>query len=326
MEEVNKYLKKSFNVNQIGVSANIVTREGLMLLGQRNTSSIDEGKIYPGVNGNAEIADKKVSFYSTSVYEDYPTIRLNDERIDFFGEIGRETCGELLQNLSKQEWICYGIIMSGNIPESISNNSSINGNSYSEEFRRLHFNLIFEHPCEKSFEEIEESSKKAAEAFETKGLLGISVKCAKNKPDYCWKSFLELLENIVNHKDFIEGIVTLILFFLTIKVLDFQFVLALFQEREWQDDISLFLAAVIVIVSLRKLTRRISRVLHKKRKTKKIIIYENNDYESIGRALRKQFNDTSTKKGFSFHPAAYATLLTYVENKVYDTFYPKDRR
>lgn len=326
LEEINNYLKKSINVNQIGVSANIVTREGLMLLGQRNLSSIDEGKLYPGVNGNAEVADKNVSFYSTSVYEDYPTIRLNDDRIDFFGEIGRETYGELQQDLSKQEWICYGIIISGNMPGSDSCDSRISGNIYTEEFRRLHFNLIFEHPCEKSFEEIEESSIKAAEAFETKGLLGVSVKCAKSKRDYLWKGFLELLETSVNHKDFIEGLVTLILFLLTIKVLDFQRIVSLLMEREWQDEISLFLAVIIVIVSVRRIWKRISRALHKRRKTKSIIIYENAGYDTIGKALEEQFNNNLRKKAFSFHPAAYASLLTYVENKTYDTFYPKDRR
>jgi len=32
------------------------------------------------------------------------------------------------------------------------------------------------------------------------------------------------------------------------------------------------------------------------------------------------------EKAYDFHPAGFVSLLTYIENKTFDTFYPKDRR
>ena len=98
IKRVNDYLKESYNVNQICVSGNIVTSDQILVYTQRASKTIDSGKIYPGVNGNAEIADQNVSFYKFSADADLPTIILDGLSRRFSTELCRETAAEL--NLS----------------------------------------------------------------------------------------------------------------------------------------------------------------------------------------------------------------------------------
>ena len=329
---VNQYLSACTNVNQIGISANIITSDNLMLLGQRSSGNIDEGKLYPGVNGNAEVADGNVSFYSTSVYEDYPTIHLNNDRIDFFGEIGRETYGELKLDLSKQEWICYGIAISGNIPseqpESV---------EYRENFRRLHFNLIFEHTTEKSFQELTKLSLKAAEAFETKRFLGIDAKCEVNRRTYIIKTVKNSIVSVVNQKDFIEAVIALIIFLpRAARVISASSSLGTLYssifEQGWTEIVAIFLALAIVIITIFRISRAVFRYSRKRKNARSIRVYKEMSYENVNNQVEKallkpkKLQKNANDRLYSLHPAAYACLRAYVDNLVYDTFFPKDRR
>ena len=316
IEAVNQYLAKCLNVNQIGVSANIVTSDGFMLLGQRSQGNIDNGHLYPGVNGNSEIADKNVSFYSLSAYEDYPTIRLDSDRIDFYGEIGREAYAELNLNLPKQEWGCCGIIISGNMPKEINDSTH-----YLENQRRLHFNIIFEHHTDKSFQEIEELSKKATEAFETKRYLGIKVECEKNR----WKHFLNTIRNsiisIVSHKDFIEAAVAIVVFLLTItRAIDLNLT----------EIIALSLSVAVIIGTCIRIYKDniFYWRLHNERRIRHIRIYHQEmSYDdvnkNVARVLRKRGD---SEKLYTFHPATYACLRVFVDSIVREAISPKDRR
>ncbi|MBQ2110257.1 MAG: hypothetical protein II191_00770 [Clostridia bacterium] len=349
---VNDYLEKSFNVNQIGVSANIVSQNGYLLLGRRNAASIDEGKLYPGVNGNAEVADRNVSFYGLSVYEDYPTINVDADRIDFFGEIGRETFGELHQDLAKQEWICYGMIISGNMPKDAGGETD----GYDEPFRRMHFNLIFEHACGKTMSEIELAARQAAEAFETKSFLGIAVHCEKNRGTHALRSAARAVSALVNQQDFVESLLALIVFLPAVgRFIDAlraherigTALKSLFTEG-WTGTVAIVLAALVVLWTLYRVARLGVRSFASLNKVRSLRLYSKTPYGKVDGMLEKKLRMRTGKylllsarrslmralgketepirRKYVFHPAAYAALRAYIDNKAHDTFFMKDRR
>ena len=142
LASINEYLSQTISALQIGVSANIISSDGFLLFGEREKGTIDENFIYPGVNGNAEIADKNVAFYKMSTTEDYPDITIDNAfRTDFNGEISREMLAELNIDSLNKHWNCYGISLSGTTASHLQEN---NENAYIELERRLHFNILFE--------------------------------------------------------------------------------------------------------------------------------------------------------------------------------------
>ncbi len=314
MKCVSDYVSSCLNVNQIGVSANIVTKDGYLLFGKRNNNSIDEGTLYPGVNGNAEVSDSRVSFYRNSVYEDYPTISINDSRIDFFGEIQRETYGELRQVPSIQEWTCYGVCISGNTPPK---------ESHIDKPRRLHFNLIFENYCDKNLIDIQKESQKATEAFETIDYLGLYVLCYKNKFTLFIKGLYRIIMNVVNHKDFVEA------------VLAIAFAVSFIGKScSIRELIPLILAALIIFVELCRLVAWCIRIVKTLRSTKPVYVYSKTKVDDFGKKDKVVFKE-KRKKGNNkedgkpvcdYHPVAFAALILYICNKSYDTFFNIDRR
>lgn len=328
IDAINEYLRDCFNVNQIGISANVVTKDGLLLIGQRSQANIDAKKLYPGVNGNAEVADRKVSFYNLSVYEDYPTIQLDSDRIDFFGEIGREAYGELKLNLPKQEWKCCGVIMTGKMPS-----EGTGGDCYLEASRRMHFNLIFEHHADKSFREIEELSAKAAEAFETERYLGVSVKCEKNRLIHFLKMIVKGIIGMVSQKDFIEAVVALILFLLAIPhtILEESMRVDTLYQRlkalNWTDAITLFLALLIIIITGLRFFRTLHQYLRRRKKTRSIVVYRRTSYEDVNERVKSALQLRKHKRDlYPLHPVAAACLRYYVDNVICDAFFPNNKR
>ena len=328
---VNDYLGKSLNVNQIGVSANVVTREGALLLGRRSDLNIDAGTLYPGVNGNAEVADRNVSFYGQSVYEDYPTIRIDDDRIDFFGEIGREAYAEMKLGLSKQEWNCRGVMLSGNMPDAGAHGN--NGNTaagalvYAEPLRRLHFNLLFEHDTSKTFHEIETSSIMASEAFETNCYSGVRVECAKNRIAYCCGWLCKRVRDIVTHKDFIEAVVAMVVFSVSISAASSKQSAGLIDTlvELLTGVVTLSLSCLIVIYTVVRMTTALYGYVRDFRKVHRVRIYSDMSYDDVNKRIKKAMN--SKGKGVpSFHPVAYASLRMFVDNKICASFFPEDRR
>lgn len=317
---VNEYLSRCMNVNQMGVSANIVTGDGALLLGQRSQSNIDAGKLYPGVNGNAEVADANVSFYRQSVYEDYPTIRLDDQRIDFFGEISREAYGEMRVNFSKQEWVCYGLTLSGNMPE-----REAEPGRYREPCRRMHFNLIFQHNTQKTMEEIETCSMTAAEAFETKRYLGFRVICERNRWVHLGRAVVSGIVGVVNQKDFIEAAGALILFLLTMGHLvpgeDAR------TMPTWSDGFAMVLSLLIVLVAFQRAVAVAYRYFRSRKKTRVVRIYAGMSYRQVNQCVQRALRlPGGAGAMYPFHPAAYACLRAFTDNVIYDTFFPKNRR
>ena len=328
---VNEYLEKSLNVNQIGVSANIVTSEEVLLLGQRSDLNIDAGKLYPGVNGNAEVADSNVSFYRQSVYEDYPTIRIDDDRIDFFGEIGREAYAEMRLGLSKQEWSCRGVMLSGNMPDAGTHRNDRNAATgtpgYAERFRRLHFNLLFEHDTNKKFHEIETDSIMASEAFETICYRGVRVECAKNRLAYCWEWLWNRVCDIVTHKDFIEAVVAMFVFSISISAATSKQSTGLIDlvRESLTGVVTLFLSCLIVIYTVVRMTIALYGHIRDLQKIRRVRVYSGMSYDDVNKRIRKAMNGKRNVAP-SFHPVAYASLRMFVDNKICASFFPDDRR
>lgn len=317
---LNEYLLTCFNVNQIGVSGNIITLEGMLLLGQRSKSNIDAGKLYPGVNGNAEVADRDVSFYSQSVYEDSPTIHLEDDRIDFFGEIGREAYAEAKIDLSRQEWICRGVVISGNMPS-----GSVCGEEYCEPFRRLHFNLIFEHNVDKTLREIARISNQASEAFETMCYRGVKVICAKNRFMLLCKCLKEGIIGIIHHKDFVESVSALI-----------AGAWAISQACHGQAaskieyitiSIAMPLALLIIMYKFICMIQVGFRFCcdYFSRKIQFVRIYSGLSYGDVNKRVQAVMGKQNGKK-LSFHPAAYACLWSFVVSRIHEAFSSGVRR
>ena len=303
-------MDECFNVNQIGISANIVTQDDVLLMGRRSKSSIDGGYLYPGVNGNAEVADRNVSFYNASVYEDFPTIVLDSDRIDFAGEIGREAYAELKLDLPKQEWECYGITLSGNCPEKTILDESV----YSPMHRRLHFNILFEQNCGVPFCDAEKGSHTATEAFENSRLLGVVVKCYKNRLHMLWDKLTGIAAAIAEQKDIVESLLVLLLFFSTL------FIGGQAEDTTWNTIASLLLSLVIVFSTIKKVVYSVRTSILRRRSVRRITLYEHMPYK------KKDDIILSAMSGYSYHPVAYAAVKLYVDNKAYDSFFVKDRR
>ena len=323
---LNTYLTTCFNVNQIGVSGNLVTRGGMLILGLRNKSNIDAGKFYPGVNGNAEVADRDVSFYSQSVYEDYPTIHLEDDRIDFFGEIGRESYAEAKLDLSRQEWVCRGVVISGNMPASCGKSAVVCGGRYCQPFRRLHFNLIFEHNVDKTLQEIAGLRKGASEAFETKCYCGVKVICAKNRLALICKCLRGGAIGIIHHKDFVESVSALIV---GVWAITQAFHGHTSSKIEFYVTI-LFAMPLALLVIVHKFACMIKSGLsfirdYFSRRIQIVRIYFDLPYSEVNKRVQKVMGAQRGKTS-SFHPAAYACLWSFVVSSIHEAFHHEDKR
>ncbi|MGX8851823.1 hypothetical protein [Amedibacillus sp. YH-ame10] len=165
-KNLNEYLKKSPNTHTIAISGNIETKDKYLIIGKREGKSIDSDTFYPSVNGQTEFRDEFPEIYKTSVYEDYPTLNYNDPyRIDFEGEIQRETFAELNAQLLDANWVYYGFsfLMINN-----ENKTSIRN-------RRMHFNIIAKNYTKEEFSSIVEAREYATERFENQKIVGLKI-------------------------------------------------------------------------------------------------------------------------------------------------------
>ena len=293
LAHINEYIKNSYNVNQIGVSSNIKTPKKEILFGLRAAKNIDDGALYPSVNGNAEVYDEDVQFYNNSVYEDLPTIYLNQRRSDLLGEIAREAYGELNMISTKESWSCHGMIISGNLP-SLSLDGPTN--------RRCHFNVLFENEIDESLEEIKNRYRKASEAFENKNFAAIVIKYYKNRLHSFFGGIISFLQRILQSKDFAESILLLCVAFISIKSITFSF-------ENISSLISILFASIILLTTIVKVAQHAIRMLSNAKNTKKIRIYGSMSYASLCHKISKAMK-------MKYHPAAYASLKMHIENLV----------
>ncbi len=296
---VNKYLQESYGVNQIGVSANIMTNDGFLLLGKRGKNAIDKGMLYPSVNGNAEVADKNVSFYQYSVYEDFPTVRIHDTRLDFLGEVTREAYAELKLDLSKQDLSCLGITVTGNCPE-----SDTKTEIYSPTARRMHFNILFEAEIDSSYIDTVNKGTRAAEAFENEKMLGIRVYCHKNRFSRCLYSVGSFFKDFLGYKDFIEAF---LLIFLFVKSTVSHELITAF---DFTEPISLIFALIIIALNIQNFVQITARYVRSKKYLIKIVLCKKHTDNQIASKIHKSLNK------YLCHPVSYILIRLYIEAKL----------
>ncbi|MBR6633123.1 MAG: hypothetical protein IKL05_02335 [Clostridia bacterium] len=298
---VNEYIKRSYNVNQIGVSSNIKTPKNEILFGLRASENIDDGALYPSVNGNAEVYDENVQFYNISVYEDQPTVYLHKKRSDLLGEIAREAYGELNITSAKESWSCYGMIISGNLPKAIQDNT---------ENRRCHFNVLFENEVNETLYEIESRYRKASEAFENKKFAAIVIKYYKTRFHSLWGGVIHFLQRLLQSKDFVESILLLFVSFMSIKTIDLSL-------ENISSLLSFLFASIILLTTVIKVVQHAIRMFRNAKNTKKICIYGSMSYSSLCHKISKVMK-------MKYHPAAYASLKMHIENLVYSDLEDKE--
>ncbi len=306
IDVINRYLKDTFNVNQVGVSANIITRDGVLLLGRRSSKAIDNGALYPGVNGNAEVEDPAVSFYHYSVYEDFPTIHTESPRVDFLGEISREAYAELRLDVNKQDWTCLGVTLSGNHPTIPKEEVPKDCVTYDAAKRRMHFNILFEATCHADYFDIVKSSSKAEEKFENAELLGLSVNCFQNKWGRAIHSIGKLLGKFVDMKDVIEALL------LVMTALLGTYIATSKVHLEHADILSLVLAVSIIGIYFTKAIGWIRKTISFKRTVSKITVYFKNSIEKTTEKIDKMI------KKYECHPVAYLSVKLHVYNQLSD--------
>ena len=314
---INEYLSNSKNVNQIGVSANVTTSDNMLLIGKRSKKSIDSSCLYPGVNGNAELADQDVSFYHYSVSEDVPTIKAEDNRIDFLGEISREAYAEIRLQINESEFLCNGIVISGNIPQESKEerNESIEEEKafiYDKKFRRCHFNLLYSYKAEKDYESIIEGSERANEAFETEKMQGLSVTCYKNVFSLLWLNIYRGIVAIIKSKDALESLLVLMLAIITLKQSQTQ--------QGFSFYLSLALSFFVLIFTALRVIKALTRWMKKIQTCSSVRFFKGQDYETIAKATRKAISK------YAYHPVAYACIYLHVERTVYQAFFDEGRR
>ncbi len=197
---VNEFLNVSSGPLNIAVSANIKTSDGYLLYAYRNSNSIDNNTVYCSVNGQSEIADKNVDFYFNSMYEDYPTIDLKMDRIDFKQELARECVAELSLPGFEDDYEYYGISILGIDRK----NGSYNDTS------RIHFNILAKHNSIYKVDEIENRWRNSTEAFENKEIFGVKYN-NYNSNLHILKYFLSRLSSflIKNKKKVISSLTIL---------------------------------------------------------------------------------------------------------------------
>ena len=186
IEAINKYLKDSYNTHTVAVSANIETKENLLLVAKRSNSSIDSGEYYCSVNGQSEFNDDQVGFYQDSVYEDLPTMNYNSKtRIDLNHEIQREAIAEIGVSTFLRDWKYYGIsFLSINNVERVRSDGSDLSTVAQVTKRRMHFNVLMFNQASFDFETIIENHDNVTEKFENSQIEGIKVRVFKKTFDF----------------------------------------------------------------------------------------------------------------------------------------------
>lgn len=299
LEIVNAYLAACFNVNQIGVSSVVSTADNMMIFGKRTSNSIDADKLYPSVNGNAEISDANVSFYRYSVFEDVPSILLDDLRIDFLEEVCRECYAELKVPMAKQELHCLGVILSGNSPKEPG------------AARRCHFNILYEYETPQDLRDIQEMSKSANESFENKQLLGLRVSSYKSTGSFVIEKVLAFLKWLVNNKDLLESCAMIV------AAVGLLLVSRHLEEDSTSYYLSLGIAFFIILAKLLSWIPSFASWIKglKDRKQKTVFLSKPHA------VLEKKINAFFENKGF--HPATYAITLLYIEKKLYEKYFKR---
>lgn len=304
LTEINEYLKHSYNVNQVGITGNIISSDGFLLYTERGAVSIDSKKLYPSVNGNAEIADESVEFYNDSADVDFPSMHITSSHNSFGAELCRETEAELNLSLSNNLWKCYGLIISGILPK----DTSIEPD-YLPRYRRLHFNILFEQKTDLSLDKIRELQFASTESYENECVYGLQIKTYKSN-FYRFKKLVDAgVRKFLTWRLVITNIFTLALFILTLTTNGLSLHDSL---KDWSTITSATFAILITIMTSVDIVKWFKK-RHQRAKYQKasyLILDENLD-KKIDKLLEQIF------KNRTYHPVSYLALKLYLIKSVY---------
>ena len=203
LEIINTYLDKSLFTHTLAVSGNIVTSDGYCVFALRDRRNVDANTVYCSVNGQSEIKDKKVEFYSYSCDADYPTITYEpNEKVRFTQEIEREAKAELNIALYEDVWECCGLSFL----------CIDNSKAKQSDYHRFHFNLLFTNKVPDSFAKLRKKTADATEKYENKDIIGIRVKSYANPLTKFGSYCFDIFKAIFDSKDFVTSIIALAIF------------------------------------------------------------------------------------------------------------------
>lgn len=294
LSAINTYLSKSLFTHTLAVSGNIVTHDDYCVFALRDRRNVDANTVYCSVNGQSEIKDPNVEFYSYSCDADYPTVDYRPgEKIRFTQEIEREAKAELNIASFEDTWECCGLTFL-----CIDNRAANN-----HEYHRFHFNLLFSNRVEYNFAQLREKLKNATEKYENKDIIGVRVKSYANLlhriASYCY----DTLKVIFDSKDFVTSIIALALFFSGLVM------------RERVDNADLFNLIFTVIVGAFA-GILILKSLHSYLKERPYLYNFRINHKEKDAFLLKTVKKLSSKKrryadGVVFHPIAVVMLYMY---------------
>ena len=252
---LNTYLQSSWNIHNVNISGNIITRENICIYVKRSSEMSDANHLFCSVNGGSEIYDSDVSYYKTSIPEAIPTIHYGTSPFYFGGELTKEAVAELGLSDNSEFWKYYGFTcMSG-----------YKGKD-STHALWLHFNVLGEKYCSDSFEQIYIKRLNALEKKENSEIYGYELSVVGSRK----QRFANLLNNtlslVIDWKDAISIVIMcLIIGFGILKSLEFVIALAF--------------SALIVINILS--THFVKPKYLKRIKSETVFTYKNNDYKKI---------------------------------------------
>lgn len=339
---INDYLEKSHGPFNIAISSNIILDDGYLLFGLRSDNSIDSGEIYCSVNGQTEFADKNVDFYFKSSYADYPTLSINNDRIDFKGEISRECNAELNLPEFENDYKYFGISILGLDRRLNAKDDYLN---IEYENSRMHFNILASHKSKLTFKEIESKTKDAVEAFENKEFYGFNLRLYENKWTKVKSALASGFKWVFSHKTFVLNIITILLAIVISFVIPYINKDMTFDDIEkniWEviqaryfsslqtkilTIISLILAisslifTIVSVCNLIKSKKRLIKLSNKYTKYNKREEY--NDYkfdiqkifdETYSKLNKRLIKKTKQKKENIFSPIAVLMLALYIDD------------
>lgn len=310
IEKVNSYLQKSSNVNQIGVSGNIITSDNRLICAVRSQKVEEGGKIFPSVNGHAEIADMDVEYYKDSVDVDRPTMHIDQDTNSFATELCREAEAELNLSLSNNMWKCYGIVLVGNIPDEPAyeaNGSSPKATPKKHSLkslhkkkqnttkeskkpakRRMHLNILYTQKIDKSLKEVKKLQANSMERFENNNLIGVTVRVYQNFWDLLGKGTLKVIRLISDQRTLVTQIVLII-----------SAILASFSK--WEDWIKFPFAILMILFTVIDWT--VSSIDFFKRKKTDYFLMIVNPHKELDKQIAIILSLSAKKK--VYHPVAY---------------------
>lgn len=304
MDAVNRYLSCSHNVNQLGVTGNIITADGILLVGVRDAEAIDAGELYPSVNGNAELMDRNVGFYKLSANEDYPTVDLGANRIDFYGELCREAYAELAVTMKENAWDCYGLTVSGIVPPQEEGKDG----EYPFRKRRMHFNVLCEQCSEHGFDDFLEKQKNATEAYENRDLNGIRLVYHPNRRARFLDKLSKTVRVLTGNESYIMAVVAMCVLLATL--LGNVFAQGTLSLSFSVLDVVTYVFYILSIIMLAMMARKmVKEYRHRKKYIHKICLTGRRRPEGVEAYFQRR----------SCHPVTYAAIMSHVLKTVRDS-------